>query len=178
MVALDPTQLLICRERRDGVGISEESIDYLAGQPVYASDFDETKVSTLLTDVTSTTESVILSFGSLFGAFDEYAKLAGALGAAGPLLSIVTHFIGKSETDMTEALIRNGVSDMTRQIESLSAQVKNGFLDIRKDLADISLDGIMSRLQAIDEAYKALVSAVDSDGVTSGDKLTYSRLYR
>lgn len=169
---------LLCRENPDrpGFGLSEFESGYDQGEPVY-SELTPVEAETLVTDI-STTLGTFASVGAgVAGLFDQTKALSAGLGLAGGALGVFTHFFGKSETDITQALIKSEFEKTNREIAKLARQVSQGFADIRKDLADNELDDLMGYLQAIETAYQDMQEAVSSNA-TEEVRNIYAEEYR
>jgi hypothetical protein len=84
----------------------------------------------------------------------------------------LTHFLGKSETDITQALICSQFEETNRRIAFLSNAVNQEFDNVRRDLADNSLDVVVAPLQAINFAYKEMIQAFNEANSTAVKRIS------
>ena len=81
------------------------------------------------------------------------------MGIIGAGLQVLTLFIGKSETDITQALIKEQFRLTNAKIDGLSKKMEESFAELEKSLGDIVLDDLMRSLNRIQRSYSNYVNA-------------------
>jgi hypothetical protein len=146
--------LAICILSDEGFPVSEDLPEYKRGNPVYAEGVTVSYAKETATDITTTLSAVVDGSADVLGALEQAKGFVALLGGVGAGLSILTHFLGKSETDLTQELIKQQFDRTNEQIDLLSEQVTDGFSAITIDLGDSRLDEVMGQLSVVKRAYE------------------------
>jgi hypothetical protein len=149
------TKIAMCVVNEQGYPVPEEDPEYKIATPVYIEKVDKNYAEEKGTDATETLGSIVGGVSDVLGALDSdlFKKTLAGLGALGAGLSILTHFLGKSETDLTQELIKQQFDATNRKLDVLSTEVSDGVLDLKSDLGDARLDDLMGQLSVVKRAY-------------------------
>jgi hypothetical protein len=149
------TKIAMCAVNEQGYPVPEEAPEYKIATPVYIEEVDFKYAEETGTDVTETLGSLADGASDVLDALDidKLKGVIGGLGALGAGLSILTHFLGKSETDLTQELIKQQFDKTNLKLDVLSNQVSDGFSDLKTDLGDARLDDLMGQLSVVKRAY-------------------------
>jgi hypothetical protein len=144
--------LPICALNYEGFPISEDLPEYKQAKSAY-SDVSVDYAQETGSDITETLGKLLEATESVSDALGAAAEFVAFLGGLGAGLSILTHFLGKSETDLTQELIKQEFDKTNRKIDILSGEVAVGFSDLKTDLGDARLDDLMGQLSVVKRAY-------------------------
>ena len=150
-MSLPAGDFLLCRQdpARPGISIDNFESGFAEGEAVF-SELSLVEANDQMTKTLKDVTTITSSVGTLAAlAFPPAAAVSGALTAITGLISLFTG--GVSSND---AFIANGFNQMNRKMDELSLQISQGFLDVRKDVADNELDDLMGYLQSIHNAYQ------------------------
>lgn len=174
-MSLPAGDFLLCTQdpARPGISIDNFESGFAEGEAVF-SELSLVEANDQMTKTLKDVTTITSSVGTLAAlAFPPAAAVSGALTAITGLISLFTG--GVSSND---AFIANGFNQMNRKMDELSLQISQGFLDVRKDVADNELDDLMGYLQSIHNAYQDMVDA-SLDNTTSDDtREVYAQKYR
>lgn len=138
-VELLDTKLVLCVVNEQGYPVPQGVPEYRTATPIYSKWALASYADELGTDVTNTLGAVVDGTVDVLGALEKAKKFTAALGATGAGLLILTHFMGKSETDLTQELIKQQFDITNQKLDELSDQVFEGVLDIKTDLGETNL---------------------------------------
>lgn len=162
IITLDGDHLFICRvDSRTGFGKKEDDLDYMASSPFFSS------MTRTVADVRTTALLSTLNFGKDIGTViltaAGFSIAASGLAIAGSVMQLLSQSAAKSETSLATATAMNNFKATTMQIAILAEKVDQGFAAVRRDIADSSLDTLMSSLQAIQSAFVNFNATLDEN---------------
>jgi hypothetical protein len=79
----------------------------------------------------------------------QLIKVVGAFSAVAPILSVVSLFLGKDETDTTQALINTQFRELNTRLDALSVTIDSGFASVNQAFDSLAFDELIGRLTAI-----------------------------
>jgi hypothetical protein len=177
LVTFDPevTDLfLLCRQDpgRPGYGLPEYDRDYPQGEPVY-SELTQKEAGEKLSEnyaITGAALSVAAAMAS--------PTYVAALAFGSAIFQLVSLVQAKNEKDPLFENIQQEFQKTNNLISALSTEASAGFRQIRVDLADAELDGIMESIQAMQYAYTEMQQVVELSDASVGLKRLYADRYR
>jgi hypothetical protein len=155
-------QLLLCKVDQRGYPVLPSDPSYDSSEPRFLQDFTLSEVNndiangvvkfnTVLSGVTALSAGLTL-------AGPPGVAAAAAIGAIGPLLNVANLFIGLP-TNPNQAALLGEFDNLNTRLDQLQAFMRVGFEKIGARLSDRTMDTIMVRIQAINEAFQNNVEA-------------------
>ena len=177
------SKLRLCVVDSRGFPIPEDSPAYDRGIVQYSTKLTPIEAASATSDVLSTISEFAFAAGIVVGVGSGGTALAVALvvAAVGFAFQVAAFFVGKSETDVTQALIINEFAKTNAKIDLLSAKVEDFYNQIRIDIGDAVLDSLNNRLSRMAAAYEDYVKTVDlsnSTSMTTLEKKNIRKIYR
>ena len=177
-----PTDFLLCRQdpAHPGFGLEDFESGFAEGEPIF-SDLTEVEANEKLSKMLETSGAVFSAAAGAAGvaalAFPPAAGLSAVLAGASGILTLAGNLQSKNEISATDALTSK-FEKLNSNMDEIALDVAQGFLDVRKDIADNELDDLMGYLQSIHHAYQDMVNASLTDNTSEGIKEAYVENYR
>jgi len=178
----DTLKFLLCKTRDENPGfpIPESDPDFLTGTPQYAT-IPDAELKERFSTLQSSFKAVEVANTFLAGVAEaaKWKNLAKAFAISGPVFAAVSVAMSffVSDSDAVLKQIDSQFAQLNENLEKLTQKVLDAIQDVRKDLAEITLDDAIVDLQTIDFAYKDMVYAYNNSEDIEVQRY-YSEKYR